>query len=167
MDQLNIPRDGLITQVAVITINSSQEKVFAFISDAASLPKMIRQYGPIHGVEKSVLHKGPWSAPGAYRTIYFDSGDTLREELMAFDAPHYFAYNISAFTNFARFLTRIAYGEWWFKQQGNATEVTWKYSFKPKNFLTKIPLSIFVRQSFGKYMHNCLLNAKQLVESGG
>ena len=167
MQQLSIPAKGVINQVAVININAPCDVVFNYVTNPASLPKMLQHYGPVHGVERSEIHQGPWSAPGAYRTIHFTSGDTLREELLAFDAPFYFAYKISDFSNFARHLTAVAYGQWWFNQQQDTTEVTWRYSFQPKNLFTRIPLSAFVHLSFGKYMHNCLRNAKMQIESGG
>lgn len=165
MHQETIPAKGVITNTSVIDIQESCGKVFSYVAAPESLPKFFQQYGPIHGIEKSVLHKGAWSAAGAVRTIHFDSGDTLREELIAFDPPRYFSYSISEFSNFAKYLTAVGYGEWWFEQKDDCTRVTWKYTFKPKNFLTGLPLSLFVKKSFSKYMDNCLQNAKKYIEA--
>jgi hypothetical protein len=165
MQESKIPTSGVIKRTAEIDIDASIEKVFNYISAEESLTKFLKKYGPIHAVEKHVTHKGPWSMPGAYRTLYFESGDTLREELLVFTPFTYFAYSISEFSSVTKHLSDIAYGHFEFVKKENKTHVTWTYSFKPKNFLTSIPLSIFMSLYFKKYMRQGLQIAKNDIES--
>lgn len=164
MPPLSIPTKGTVTGKAEIDIAAGIQQVFDYIPSEKSLPEYLKSYGPIHAVVRSELHKGPWSEPGAYRTLYFETGDTLREDLLAFHAPTYFAYSISEFSNFAKHLSSIAYGEWSFKSGENKTNVQWKYTFKPKNILTKMVVSLFMHLYFRKYMQQSLLNAKKNIE---
>lgn len=164
MQESKIPTSGVITRTAKIEIDSSIDKVFNYISAEESLTKFLKRYGPIHAVERTEMHKGPWSIPGAYRTLYFETGDTLREELLIFQPFTYFAYSISEFSNFAKHLTDIAYGQFAFETKENKTYITWTYSFKPKNFLTGIPLSIFMSLYFEKYMQQGLQISKKDIE---
>src|SRR5258706_7692405 len=128
MQENKIPTRGVITRTAEIEIDSSIDKVFNYISAEESLTKFLKKYGPIHAVEKYEMHKGPWSIPGAYRTLYFETGDTLREELLIFHPFTYFAYSISEFSNATKHLSDIAYGQFAFETKENKTHVTWTYS---------------------------------------
>ena len=164
MQKSIIPTRGVITRTAEIDIDSSIDKVFNYISAEESLTKFLKKYGPIHAVEKHETHKGPWTMPGAYRTLYFESGDTLREDLLIFNPFTYFAYSISEFSNVTKHLSGIAYGQFAFTTRENKTHVTWTYSFKPKNFFTAIPLSIFMSLYFKKYMQQGLKISKGDIE---
>ncbi|MEO8766297.1 MAG: SRPBCC family protein [Ginsengibacter sp.] len=165
MQEKKIPTVGVITGTAQIDINSSIERVFYYLADEKSLTKFLKKYGPIHAVTKFETHKGPWTMPGACRTLYFESGDTLREELLAFEPVTYFAYSISEFSNVIRHLSAIAYGQFAFVRKENKTHVTWTYSFKPKNSAVAIPLSIFMSFFFKKYMLQGLQISKRDIEN--
>lgn len=165
MTHSQIPTKGVITGTAEIFIDSDKDFVFKYITAEDVLPKILKKYGPVHAVEKVVINKGPWSVAGAYRTLYFDSGDTLREELLTFKPSEYFDYSISEFSNFAKHLSEIAYGQFWFTTRGNQTAVRWTYTFKPKNMLTKAVLSLFMDVYFKKYMQQCLQIVKSNIEN--
>ena len=165
MQLSKIPTRGVVTRTAKIEIDSPITRVFNYISAEESLTKFLKKYGPIHAVERHETHKGPWTAPGAYRTLYFESGDTLREELLIFEPFTYFAYSISEFSNVTKHLSDIAYGQFKFEATENKTHVTWIYSFKPKNFFAAIPLSIFMSLYFKKYMEQGLQISKSDIES--
>ncbi|MEO6453911.1 MAG: SRPBCC family protein [Ginsengibacter sp.] len=165
MQEGEIPGTGVITTTAEIEIDSPIHKVFNYISAEKSLTKFLKKYGPIHAVKSAEMHKGPWSVPGAYRTLHFESGDTLREELLIFQPYTYFAYSISEFSNVTKHLSDIAYGQFSFKTKEDKTHVTWIYSFKPKNFFTRILLSIFMSLYFKKYMQQGLQLSKKDIES--
>jgi Polyketide cyclase / dehydrase and lipid transport len=165
MQVSKIPASGVITRKAAIDIEASIEAVFKYISAEESLTKFLKKYGPIHAIERHETHKGPWTMPGAYRTLYFESGDTLREELLIFTPHTYFAYSISEFTAATKYLADVAYGQFEFETRGDKTHVTWIYSFKPKNFLASIPLSIFMSMYFKKYMLQGLQISKRDIES--
>lgn len=163
MEQRKISVKG-ITRVAHIEISSPVEEVFAYISAEESLPKFLKRYGPIHGIARWESHKGPWAFEGAYRTLHFEGGDTLREELIAFQPPVYFAYSISEFSSSARHLADIAYGEFSFEGAEKKTYVSWRYTFKPKNFFTAILLSLFMSLYFKPYMQQGLEISKKDIE---
>ena len=160
-----IPTKGVITRTAEIEIDSSIDKVFSYISAEESLTKFLKRYGPIHAVQRAEMHKGPWSIPGAYRTLYFETGDTLREDLLIFQPFTYFAYSISEFSNSTKYLTDIAYGQFAFEPRGDKTLVAWTYSFKPKNFFTSVLISIFMSLYFKKYMEQGLKISKKDIEN--
>src|SRR5450432_1510249 len=106
MQQSAIPTKGIIKRIAEIEIDAPIEKVFNYISAEESLPKFLKRYGPVHAIEKWETHKGPWSFAGACRTLYFEGGDTLREELLSFHPSTYFAYSISEFSGSVKHLNR-------------------------------------------------------------
>ena len=159
-----IPVKGVIIKTASIDVRRPVEEVFDFVTDENSLPKILPKLGPIHAVTGSTIIKGPWRQAGATRTLHFDSGDTLKEQLLAFNRPFYFSYSISEFSNFAKHLTRIAYGQWWFSAMEGGTHIDWKYSFLPKNAFTRPVVSLFMNKYYEKYMNQCLHLVRQYVE---
>jgi len=160
----SIPTTGVVTKQASIEVNSDIQTTFNYVTDPKSLPEFLKKHGPIHAISKSEMIKGSWGTPGAARILTFDSGDTLVETLLSMDPPKYFSYSIGEFSNFAKHLTKIGYGEWWFEEKNGSTMVTWKYSFLPKNGFTRGVLTLFTGLFYKAYMQQGLALIKERVE---
>jgi len=81
----------------------------------------------------------------------------------AYRRPEYFAYKTSEYTFALTFLATGATGEWWFKRDGNATELRWTYTFQGKNIFTSWPLSLFARTQWAGYMRVCPVSYTHLT----
>ncbi len=163
-ETLTLSKD-LVTRQASINIASDRETVFNYLSAEESLTHFLKKYGPIHAVVKHETHKGPWSMPGACRTLYFDNGDTLREEMISYHPHDSFSYHISDFSGTVKNLASMAIGEFSFSSEGSQTNVVWTYTFQAKNAFTAVIVSLFMDLFFKKYMQQNLLIAKANIEN--
>lgn len=164
MSQSSISAKGLLNRRAETDINASIETVFNYISSGELLPDWLKKCGPVNGVVKTEIVKGPYNFPGASRTVYFDNGDTLTEQLLSFDPVGYYSYSVTKITDPLRHLTSIGYGQWWFENQPGGTHVKWVYSFLPKNLFARLALSIFLSLFYTKFMNQALRLAKARIE---
>lgn len=164
MEQPPIPVTGVIKRNAAIEIKCTNDVAFAYIDSEARLPDWLKKCGPVNGAVKVKVNKGPYSFVGANRTVYFDNGDTIVETLASYNPPVYYSYSVTQFSDFLRYLTNIAYGQWWFQDVGGKTQATWVYTFVPKNIFTKLILGLFATLVYKKFMKQCLQLAKGQIE---
>ena len=132
--------------------------VFDFVSAEDVLPKILTGYGLVPGVVSTTDVSGPWDRPGSHRIVHLSDGSTVHEGVTHYDRPAYFAYRVSDPSFALKHLMRQARGEFWFERAGTRTQMTWTYSFEPKNVLSRIPLSLFVSTQWKGYMDVCLKN---------
>jgi Polyketide cyclase / dehydrase and lipid transport len=151
---------GVWTKV-VFDIAAPVERVFDFEVAEGVLTKVLKQYGPIPAVAHTKVLSGPWGRPGANRTIFFEDGSTLHEEITDFRRPGYFAYRISQFEgNTLAHLAASATGCWTFEKVGenasDQTHIEWIYSFEPKSWLARPVLSVFAHTFYHGFMRQAL-----------
>jgi hypothetical protein len=147
-------------------VNTPIEKVFDFIVAEDVLPKILKKYFIIPAVTGSKIHQGDWVTPGSYRTVFFANGDTLKEELTDFDRPTYFAYKVSEFSSFQKRFASYGTGQWWFKANGDKTEVKWTYTFYAKSRFKRFFLKPFINHDFRTYMKRSIKHIKKQIENG-
>ena len=164
MEQPPIPVTSVIKRKAAIEVNCTKNVAFAYIDSGATLPDWLKKCGPVNGAVKVEVNKGPYSFVGANRTVYFDNGDTIVETLASYKPPAYYSYSVTQFSDFLKYLTNLAYGQWWFKEVGGKTQVVWVYTFVPKNTFTRLILSLFATLVYKKFMKQCLQLAKGQME---
>ncbi|WP_437980388.1 SRPBCC family protein [Sorangium sp. So ce117] len=105
------------------------------------------------GAEWTSGTTGPWDVPGSYRTIHLTDGSTVREEVVAADAPDYFSYAVTNFTNpILRWLVKEARGQWWFTDDGAGTKVKWLYEFEGTSALATLLLTPAIKVLYNWYM---------------
>jgi hypothetical protein len=164
MERPIIPTDGVVTRTASIEIARDLEPVCQYIIDYKVLPEWLKKYGPIHGVRDTVIHSASYTFVGANRTIHFDNGDSIDEQLIFLDLPAYYAYAVTKFSNFFRFLTDVAYGQIAFEQRGANTKVTWTYTFTCKNLFARAFLAMFMEMVYVGFLNRSLALAKSNLE---
>ena len=164
MEQPPIPVNGVLKRTAEIDISATSQTTFQYISNSDVLPAWLKKCGPINGAVKTVINKGPYSVVGANRTVYFDNGDTIVEQLTWFEPYVYYSYSVTNFSDFLRHLTNIGYGQWWFENIDDKTHVKWVYTFVPKNFFSRMVLSLFLSLFYTKFMNQSLQLAKTQIE---
>lgn len=164
MEKSPIPTNGVLVRTAEIDVANSRETVFKYISGGEALPAWLKKCGPVNGVVKTVVNKGPYTTVGASRTVYFDDGSTIVEQLTEFDPFSYYAYSVTDITNALRHLTNLGYGQWWFEERAAVTHVKWTYSFVPKNVVARLFLSVFLSLFYKKFMNQALQLAKGQLE---
>jgi hypothetical protein len=142
------PREGAI-------IN---ELFFDFVAAEDVLPKILTGYGMVPGVASTSDISGPWDRPGSHRIVHLADGSTARERVTHHDRPAYFACRVSDPSFALKHLMTEARGEFWFTSANGGTQVKWTYSFGARNWLAKIPLTLFVKTQWKGYMDVCLAN---------
>lgn len=150
----------------VFTVKAPVGEVFDFIVAEDVLPKILKKYLFIPAVTGTRVHAGDWKTPGSYRTVMFESGDTLREELTHFEKPSYFGYTVSEFSSFQRHFASHGTGQWWFVAKGDLTEVKWTYTFYPKGTFGRMILHPFVKNDFRTYMKRSIQLIQSQIENG-
>lgn len=145
------------------TVNAPLSTVYDFVVADDVLPKILKKHRFIPAVEGSTIHHGNWVTPGSYRTVHFANGDTLREELTSFDRPAYFAYTVSQFSGFLRRLATHGTGQWWFRANGDQTEVTWTYTFYARSKSRRFLLRPFINHDFRTYMKRSITLINQQI----
>lgn len=73
-------------------------------------------------------------------------------------------YQVWGFTSQAGRFANYATGEFVYDDRGDKTLVTWTYRFRPNSLVSRLPLSIFVRNSFKGFMENGLARMKAGAE---
>jgi hypothetical protein len=127
------------------------------------LPKLLTGYGPLPAVVGTSQHSGPWDRSGSARLIHLADGSTVREQLVAYESPRFFAYRVWDFGNpILRGLANGAAGEWTFAAAPGGTQVTWSYTFTAKSRWAALPLSGIVHVLWRGYMDVCLDNAMRI-----
>jgi hypothetical protein len=125
------------------------------LRDAAGLPGVWRTSGTT----------GPWDVPGSHRTVHTTDGYSAREEVAAADAPDYFAYVVTEFTQpiISRLVTE-ARGQWWFTPERAGTHAKWTYAFEARG-IWAVPLLLpVIKILWNRYMKAAMAVIKERAE---
>jgi hypothetical protein len=158
-----IPARGVKKVSASVLVDCDKKTAFQFISSASQLSNWLKKSGPVSGARSVTIVKGPYDHDGAIRKVEFESGDSVQEEIIKYDPFVSYAYQVTAFTNFFRKLTDMAYGELWFDRYGDRTRITWVYAYTYKNLFAGLFISIFNALVFRKFMQKGLDHARILM----
>lgn len=159
-----IPTSGVLKRKAQINVRTDKQKAFDFISSSDRLPEWLKKSGSIPGAEGVDVLQGPYDHVGARRKTKFIGGDSVIEELIAYNPPGNYAYSVSEFTNIFGKLTNKAFGQFWFDQEEEEVRITWEYSFTYKNIFARMVMSILLSLGYRKFMQNSLANAKKIMD---
>ncbi|PJI44677.1 MAG: polyketide cyclase [Rhizobium sp.] len=139
-------------------VSHAIQDVFDFVAAEDVLPKILTGYGMVPGVASTSDVSGPWDLPGSHRVVHMADGSTVNEGVTHYDRPSYFAYRVSNPSFALKHLMTEAIGQFWFEPSNGVTKVKWTYTFRAKNRLTKVPLTLFVKSQWKGYMDVCLAN---------
>ncbi len=134
------------------------EDAFDFVAAEDVLPKILTGYGLVHGVAFTSDISGPWDQPGSDRIVHLTDGSTVREGLTDYRRASYFAYRVWNPSFALKHLMAEAKGQFWFEQRDDGVLMNWTYTFIAKNWLTKFPLTLFVKTQWKGYMDVCVNN---------
>ena len=96
------------------------------------LSTIIKRWGPLPGVKGVRDQTGDWDRPGVSRTVVLDDGSTAKEELVAYNPPHHFGYELT-FGAPTSALASNAAGTWFFHPAGDSgTDLEWMWAFAPR-----------------------------------
>ena len=145
-----------VTREAVVS--HTIEDTFDFIAAEDVLPKILTGYGLVPGVGFTSDVSGPWDQPGSHRIVHLKDGSSVAEGVTDYERPAYFAYRVSNPTFALKHLMAYATGQFWLNTVPGGTNVRWTYTFHAKNWLTKLPLALFVNTQWKGYMDVCMKN---------
>jgi Polyketide cyclase / dehydrase and lipid transport len=132
--------------------------VFDFVAAEDVLSKILTGYGLVPAVAFTSDISGPWDQPGSHRIVHLADGSTVNEGLTDYERASYFAYRVSNPSFALKHLMTEATGQFWFEAADGGTKVTWTYTFRAKNRITKLPLMLFVKSQWNGYMAVCMKN---------
>jgi len=114
-----------------VTVPAARAAVFKHAFDLEQMPKLLRGWGPVPGVERVELLAGGEYAVGKVRRIFNTDGSSLDEEILIYDPPSAHSYRLyGEFQGLAKLLVCEGRGDWEFVALGpSETEVRWRYEF--------------------------------------
>jgi hypothetical protein len=133
-------------------------EVFDFIAAEDVLPKILPGYGLVPAVNSTADVSGPWDSPGSNRIVHLSDGSRVREGVTHYDRPGYFAYRVRDPSFAPRHLMTGATGQVWLAASADGMRVRRTCTFRARNRLLKLPLTLFVATQWRGYMDVCLKN---------
>ncbi|MEM6868441.1 MAG: SRPBCC family protein, partial [Cyanobacteria bacterium P01_C01_bin.121] len=133
--------------------------------DMTPLSEVLTPTEGVPAVARTVMLEGgdTWGEVGDRRRIELADGHFAVETVLS-STRNRFIYQVWGFTSPAGQYVSYATGEFVYEEQDEQTLITWTYRFKPNSLLSRIPLSLFVRNSFQGFMENGLANMKAGAE---
>jgi hypothetical protein len=148
----------IVSNTESIVVPGPREAVFARAVAPDEMPKIVRGWGPVPGLERvEVLDGGPLEV-GKVRRIHNTDGSTLDEEILVLDPPSTHAYRLYGdFRGIAKLLVREGQGRWSFVEiADDQTEVSWRYEFTLTSALAW-PLAVpMMKVAFAKMQRRSL-----------
>lgn len=114
-----------------IVVPGPREAVFERAFALDWMPKLLRGWGPVPGVERAeLLDEGDY-AVGKTRRIHNTDGSSLNEEILLHEPPSAHSYRLyGGFRGLAKVLVTEGRGDWSFVElDPQRTEVSWRYEF--------------------------------------
>jgi hypothetical protein len=140
------------------------ERAFDTVVAEDVLPRVLHRVGPVPAVVETRDLTGPWDTPGSSRTVVLGNGQTVSETVVVWLRPLRFDYRVEGFGRPLGWMADYAIGSWWFEPAGRSSRFHWTYAFHARGFWTRLPLLVFVKTFWGRYMEAC---ADRLVELAG
>jgi len=153
-----------VTNVETALINVSRSKFFEW-QEQTELSEVLTPTDGMPAVQDTVvIDGGDWGQVGDKRRIDLADGHYAVETILS-STDDGLAYQVWGFTSQAGRFADYATGEFVYEDKGDKTLVTWTYRFRPNSLLSRIPLSLFVRNTFQGFMENGLANMKAGAEA--
>ena len=125
-----------------------------------------RWFGPLPPIRQVREQDSEWGTVGQTRTVALKGGGTMREELLAVDAPRSFDYRLTGITGALAPLVDHIDGAWSFAAAGTGTEITWSWVLHPKSAVTR-PVVVLLGRLWNGYARRALATlSRQLVPRG-
>jgi Polyketide cyclase / dehydrase and lipid transport len=155
----DLPMTFDVQVVRKAVIAKDIQSIFNFITAEDVLPKVLTGYGPLPAVTHTSDVSGSWETPNATRTVHLADKSTVREQMLERTPYKSFSYRVWEIGNpIVAALANGATGQWIFTETAQGTEIQWTYTFKAKNALAAVPLSMIGSILWRGYMDVCLKN---------
>jgi hypothetical protein len=150
-----------------IEIFASPETVFDFSTNHLNLPKVFTGYGPVPAILKAeTLENEPFQA-GSIRRVYNADGSVIDEKMIELSRPTQQQYQlVRGFKPPFSWLFQGAGGDWTFSPTASGTLVEWKFNFVLTSPIVYPVASVLIHSFFVRAQQQCLINIKQLIETG-
>ncbi|WP_159395832.1 SRPBCC family protein [Streptomyces sp. 3211] len=143
------------------TVNNTIERVFDFVTFGDVVLSILTGPAALNDYE---MIRGPWGQVGASRWLNFKSGIRAQETITSLVRPHLYTYALTNFSGDVGSLTDLAVSEWKFTPAGTRTQVTWEYSWRPKNVGRMDELGLFVSQIWTEWMTSTFTETQRLLK---
>ena len=120
-----------VTAAIEARIDNSVERTYDVTVAEDVLTHFLKGGGNAPGVKRYEVIRGDWSHAGSARIVTFDNGLQAREEVTHLIRPHYFAYQLTDFTDDMGEMVDTAFAQFVFEPLGSRTRVRWQYAFRP------------------------------------
>jgi hypothetical protein len=120
-----------------------------------------RRYAVLPPIKEVRGQIGTWGEVGQVRTVVTSDGGTMREELVAVDAPHSFGYRLSGITGPMGPLVDSIEGRWEFTEHGTGTLITWSWTLHPRGL--GVPLMPLIVRMWLAYARQSLERLSELL----
>ncbi len=144
------------------TFATSPAHTFATVLPTPLPALFDRRYAALPPIREVRDQTGAWSEVGETRRIVLSDGGTMREQLVAVDAPHSFGYELTGLTGPLALLARRVEGRWAFDAAGGGTRVTWSWQVHPRTPLA-LPAVLALRLMWRGYARLGLQRVGQLL----
>ncbi len=120
----------------------------------------------LDGVKSYELLDSNWNSVGARRRITLNNGTTILETIKVFKPFEHFTYELTDFNErFKLFLVRGTSQCWFVQTKTGTTQVTWRFTYQPRNLLLVPVLWIFMKLPYRRYMRAAALNIEHDIKS--
>jgi len=151
-----------LTHTLKIKVEGIPEEFWPFF-EFIKLEDIFKAAGSLPGIEKTSPF-AEWHTPGNKRTVYFTTGDTSTEEILACTVPNHFKYKVYNTTLSARYFVTEITGEWHITEDKGHTKVTWQYQFFPKSIIHRLFILNFFKHSWIPYMEQSMRLLQELYD---
>ena len=151
-----------LTHTLKIKVEGIPEEFWPFF-EFIKLEDIFKAAGSLPGIEKTSPF-AEWHTPGNKRTVYFTTGDTSTEEILACTVPNHFKYKVYNTTLSARYFVKEITGEWHITEDKGHTKVTWQYQFFPQSSIHRLFILNFFKHSWIPYMEQSMRLLQELYD---
>jgi len=125
-----------------------------------------KKYSSMPSIIRTRPLVGDFSKAGHSRVVYFSTGDTLIESIIAIRAPHTFCYELTKPSLPMRLVAYRARGEFDYSSlDSNRTVTVWTYSFLNKNLISKLFINNYINSTHRLWMRDMLKATKERIEA--
>jgi hypothetical protein len=164
----DLPMSFDVQVVRKTVIARDVQTIFDFITAEDVLPKVLTGYGPLPAVTHTSEVSGPWETPNSTRIVHLADKSTAREQMLERTPYKSFSYRVWEIGNpIVSALASGATGHWTFTETAQGTAIQWTYTFKAKNALAAVPLSMIAGLFWRGYMDVCLKNTAKYMATAG
>jgi hypothetical protein len=149
-----------------IEINKKSSEVQAWFDNVAP-ETIIHSTEGVSGIAATKsISDSKWGAKNSQRLVCYEDDSSSLEALLINEPGKLFKYQLWDFTNDFTHAIKYAISEFRvIPVNEDKSILEWKFSFRPNNYLFRLPLTVYINNSFKEYMEQGMKNIKVMLES--